>query len=439
MTHTKPLPQDRAELVFEDYKAPYSAQQAVAEANRCLYCSDAPCIQACPTSINIPEFIRRIGSGNTWGSAKTIFESNILGMSCARVCPVEVLCVGDCVFNHLDSPPIQIGRLQRFATDEAFARGWRFFEAGPPTGKKVALIGAGPASLACAHELRRHGHAVTIFEKRSQLGGLNTGGVAPYKMKADRSLDEVDWVLGIGGIDMKPGVDVGRTITLEQLEKDHDAVFVGVGLGADTPLKVPGENLAGVFGAVDWIERMKLNPTDLRGVTHAVVVGGGNTAIDAVREALGLGIPNVSMVYRGTLEKMSGYAHEWKAAQVDGARAEWQTLPLRLEGNGKVERVVCTRVDADKKPLPGSGFSMDAQLVLLAIGQSKLVQLLTTLPGITADGGKLKTDEHGFTGRKGWYAGGDVRNGGKEVVNAAAEGKAAALAIHKQLAGGTHA
>ncbi len=198
----------RSETVFEDAKPAYSLQEARVESNRCLYCYDAPCIKACPTEINIPEFIRKIGTGNIEGAARTIFESNVLGMSCARVCPVEVLCVGDCVHNHQDVPPIQIGRLQRFATDSAFESNWQFFEAGAETGKSIGLIGAGPASLAAAHRLRRFGHRVTIYERSNTVGGLNTTGVAPYKLRADDSLSEIDWVMKIGGIDIVTGVDI---------------------------------------------------------------------------------------------------------------------------------------------------------------------------------------------------------------------------------------
>jgi glutamate synthase (NADPH/NADH) small chain len=251
----------------------------VAEANRCLFCSDAPCIKACPTHIDIPQFIRKIATDNVHGSAKTIFESNILGMSCARVCPVETLCVGACVYNDLEQPPIAIGKLQRYATDRAYAEGWRFFEAGPSTGKRVALIGAGPASLAAAHELRRHGHACTV-------GGLNTSGVAPYKMKADRGMSEVDWVLAIGGIEVKTGVDVGGAVSLASLERDFDAVFVGVGLGTDSALGVPGENLPGVHGAVAWIEAMKLGAVDMRSVKHAVVIGPVTEPVGNPRDAV---------------------------------------------------------------------------------------------------------------------------------------------------------
>ncbi len=434
----KLLPVDRAEGVFGDFKGEYTKDQARLEANRCLYCSDAPCIKACPTQIEIPEFIRKIATGNVKGSARTIFEANILGMSCARVCPVEVLCVGDCVYNHMGVPPIQIGKLQRFATDEAFARGDRFFEAGAETGKSVGLIGGGPASLAAAHELRRLGHGCTIYEKRNVLGGLNTTGVAPYKMKADRSVEEVDWILGIGGVEVKTGVEVGRDIPWQELEERHDALFFGAGLGSDTVLDVPGQDLPGVHGAVDFIERFKLGQVHLKGVETAVIVGGGNTAIDAVREAKGLGIPVSTMLYRGTEANMSGYRHEWSAARVEGCRAIFQTLPIAFEGEGKVERVRCVKLDENKAPVAGTEFSIESQLVLVAIGQSKLGALLSALSGVTVDRGRVVTDSHGFTGRKGLFAGGDCVNGGKEVVNAAAEGKAAARAIDRFLKGDSH-
>lgn len=432
---SKPIPTDRSESVFEDYKHEYDAKQALIEANRCLYCSDAPCTQACPTHIDVPEFIRKIATGNLKGSARTIFEANILGMSCARVCPVEVLCVGDCVYNQMGVPPIQIGKLQRHATDRAYEQGWRFFEAGAPTGKSVGLIGAGPASLAAAHELRRLGHACTVYEKRPVIGGLNTTGIAPYKMRADRSVQEAQWVLGIGGVQLETGVEVGKDITLAELEKKHDAVFVGVGLGPDTRLSVPGEDLPGVHGAVELIERLKLGKLELSGVKSALVVGGGNTAIDGVRELAGLGVPSVTLAYRGAEAQMPGYRHEWLAAREAGVAGAFHAVPIGFEGNARVERVRLVRTDAQKKPIAGSEFTLDAQLVLIAIGQSTLGQMLSGLSGIGVQNGSVVTDDVGATGRKGWFAGGDCRNGGKEVVNAAAEGKAAAQAIHRHLGG----
>jgi glutamate synthase (NADPH/NADH) small chain len=395
-------------------------------------------MKICPTHIDVSEFIRKIATGNLKGSARTIFDSNILGMSCSRVCPVEVLCVGDCVLNGMGVPPVQIGKLQRFATDRAFENGWRFFEAGEPTGKSVGLVGAGPASLAAAHELRRAGHACTIYEKRSVIGGLNTTGIAPYKMRADRSVAEAEWVLAIGGIEIRTDVEVGKSISFEELEKKHDAVFVGVGLGPDTRLGVPGEDLEGVQGAVALIERMKLGKLPLAAVKSALVIGGGNTAIDGVRELLGLGVPNVTLVYRGSEAQMPGYRHEWLAARESGVASAFHAVPVAFEGNGKVERARLVRTDAKKQPIAGSEFSVEADLVLLAIGQSTLGQQLSGLPGIVIEKGRIVTDDHGATGRKRWYAGGDCRNGGKEVVNAVAEGKAAAEAISRLL-GGTDA
>ena len=427
------LPTERSESAFADYKEALSPVQAVAEANRCLYCADAPCIQACPTGIEIPEFIRKISTGNIKGSARTIFEANILGMSCARVCPVEVLCVGDCVYNEMDSPPIQIGKLQRYATDIAFEKGWKFFEAGKDTGKSVALIGAGPASLAAAHQLRRDGHRCTIYEKHSFTGGLNTTGVAPYKMRADRSIQEVEWILSIGGIDVKTGVTVGKDVTWDAIEKQHDAVFIGMGLGVDSKLGVPGENLAGIHGAVDFIEKMKVGKVDLSKVKRAAVIGGGNTAIDAVRELAGLGIEEVLLVYRGEEPGMSGYMHEWEVAKLDNVRPLWRSLPIEFKGAGHVQAMRYTRVDTAKKPIAGSELELPVDLVLLAIGQAKLGELVAALPGIKTDKGRIVVDANGFTGRKGYYAGGDCANGGKEVVNGAAEGKAAAIAINEYL------
>lgn len=429
------LPSERSETVFSDYKEAYSAEQARVEASRCLFCHDAPCIKACPTSIDIPQFIRKIATGNEKNSARTIFESNILGMSCARVCPVEVLCVGDCVYNHMDQPPIQIGKLQRFATDVAFMKKQRFFEAGPDSGKSVALVGSGPASLAAAHELRRAGHACTIYEKRDVTGGLNTTGVAPYKMKSDRSIEEVDWILGIGGIDTKTGVTIGVDLTFEDLEKDHDAVFIGFGLGADSKLSIPGEEFGEVRGAVEFIEELKLGKVDLSSILSCAVIGAGNTAVDCVRQLLGLGVQDVTMMYRGPKSRMSGYAHEWKAATTEGARAEWHVTPESFRSL-KATRHGCVLTYQSKEDANApTSHESECQLVLVAIGQSKLGELVDGLTGIELDGGRIVTDEHGQTGRPGFFAGGDCTNGGKEVVNAAADGKKSAIAMDRYLRG----
>ena len=355
-------------------------------------------------------------------------------MSCARVCPVEVLCVGDCVYNHMGVPPIQIGKLQRYATDAAFEAGWEYFEAGPDTGRSVGIVGGGPAALAAAHRLRRFGHAVTIYEKRDLLGGLNTTGVAPYKMPADRSLAEVDWVLAIGGIEVQTGVEVGADVSFADLEARHDALFLAFGLGPDSRLKAAGAELAGVEGAVDFIERFKLGTEDLSGVTRALVIGGGNTALDVVRELCVLGVPEVTMVYRGDEARMSGYAHEWSAAKTEGVRAAWRTQPVGFVGEGgAVTGVRCVTLDADRQPVEGSEHVLPAERVYLAIGQSKLGELVSSLDGVALEWGRIVTGPGQATGRPGVYAGGDCANGGKEVVNGVAEGRDAAIAIHDYL------
>lgn len=428
------LPADRSESVFKDFKKPYNKTQAFVESNRCLYCYDAPCITACPTSIDVPQFIRRIANDNVKGAARTIFDSNILGMSCARVCPVEVLCVGACVYNNEDVPPIQIGKLQRYATDQAFEKGWHFYEAGADTGKKVALIGGGPASLSAAHRLRRYGHSVTIFDRADTLGGLNTTGVAPYKMKADKALEEVEWILSIGGIEVRTGVDVPTDISWAQLQADFDAIFIGFGLGNDSYMDVPNSDAKGIFGAVDYIANMKLENVDVSDVQDAVVIGGGNTAVDAVRELAGLGIPNVYMVYRGDEEKMSGYAHEWVEAKKENVLGYWRSQPVAfIAEKGRVIGVTCLEMDQNKKPIPGSEFAIGADLVLLAIGQGKQGALASSLSGLEIEWGKIVVDANGATGCEGVFAGGDCINGGKEVVNATFDGDQAAQAIHRFL------
>lgn len=438
------LPTDRAELRFSDHKPRYTRAQAITEASRCLYCHDAPCVQACPTEIDIPEFIRRIATDNVRGSARTIFEANILGMSCARVCPVEVLCVGKCVYNHEDVPPIQIGRLQRYATDMAYDKDWHFATPGAPTGKKVVLVGAGPASLACAHELRTMGHEVTILEKRSVPGGLNTAGVAPYKMKGEPALAEVDWITRHMGIPVQTGVAVGTDVSWERLIGEHDAVFLGMGLGPDSRLGVPGEELAGVWGGVQLVEAMKTGGTlGLDGVTHAVVVGGGNTSIDVVRELRELGVPSVRLSYRREEKQMPGYEHEWAWARQEGVEGLFCVTPVALHGEGgRVQEIEFAVMEPDPtdpkgralREKAGRRHRVPAELVVVATGQGRLERDLAPL-GLRWSGAKLRVDEGGRTSHPKVWAGGDLANGGKEVVNAAAEGKRAARSIGAALAG----
>lgn len=436
------LPSERSERSISDYKPALNDLQAVAEANRCLYCHDAPCIQACPTSINIPEFIHRIASGNTKGAARTILDANILGLSCASVCPVEVLCAGSCVYNHMQIKPIEIGRLQRYATEFAYDHGIQFYQKGPETGKKVALIGGGPASLACAAQLAIFGHHPVILERHELPGGLNTTGVAPYKLRAENSLREVAYIQEIG-VEIRTGVNVGSDLSFADLEAEYDAIFIGAGLGPDTFLGNPGEELEGCCGALETIECLKLSQFPAEEYPRAVVVGGGNTALDMVRELGQLGVPNVTMVYRRSEAEMSGYAHELASARKEGAHFLFQTQPVEVLGeNGKVTGLRCVKMalsepddSGRRRPeaIPGSEFVVETDLVAMATGQGKLVQLFEQIEGLELNKGRVVVNEQGQTGNPHYFAGGDCVNGGKEVVNAAAEGKRAAFGIDAYL------
>ncbi|MEK7823493.1 MAG: FAD-dependent oxidoreductase [Candidatus Eisenbacteria bacterium] len=415
---------NRLERRLPDAKPTYADGEAVGEANRCLYCYDAPCVQACPTGIDIPGFIRKIATGNLRGSARTILSANLLGYSCARVCPVEVLCVGACVYNDWHRyPPIQIGRLQRYAVEKMFDAGKAatLLPRAPATGKKVACVGAGPASLAAAGYLALEGVAVTVYEQRALAGGLNTTGVAPYKMHVEGALAEVEFVRSLG-VSLRTGVEVGRDVKPADLLRDHDAVFLGVGLGADTRLGIPGEQGAGVVGATAWIERLKLEPGfTFAGIQRVLVVGGGNTTIDAARELARLGVPEVTMVYRRTAAEMPGYAHELELARKEGVRLLERAVPKEFARDGG-GRLMALRL-ADGRELP-------ADLVILGIGQAKLRELVAQFPGVALDekGFVVVDDATGRTGNPKVFAGGDAL-GGELVVTAVQEGKRAARAI----------
>ena len=419
------LPEDRLETRLPDAKPLFTPAEAVVEANRCLYCHDAPCIAACPTGIDIPTFIRRIGNDNVKGSARTILSANVLGYSCARVCPVEVLCAGACVYNAWDrDPPIAIGRLQRYATETVMRNGGAaaLLSRAPANGKRVACVGAGPASLSCAAYLALEGFAVTIFEKRTLPGGLNTTGVAPYKMPANDALVEVDFVRSLG-VEIRTGVEVCHGTPAETLVREFDAVFLGPGLGADTKLGIPGEDGPGVLGAVDWIEQMKLGPqSQFESLKRAVVIGGGNTAIDAARELAGLGVPSVSMLYRRTTKDMSGYAHELEHARLSGVVLVERAVPASFERDG---RGALTGVKLQ------SGEVHRCDLAVVAIGQARLREIADCFPGLALDArGSVVADPlTGATGNPKVFAGGDAMRGGELVVTAVQDGKRAARGI----------
>jgi dihydropyrimidine dehydrogenase (NAD+) subunit PreT len=432
------LAPSRLESELPDGKPTYTPGEARAEAERCLFCHDAPCVTACPTEIDIPLFIKKIASGNELGSARTIFESNILGYSCARVCPVEVLCVGACVYNDWHRAPIQIGKLQRYATEVSLEKelrsGRKVLTAKPKTeaSKRVALIGGGPASLACAAYLSLEGHNAVVFERNTLPGGLNTTGVAPYKLHSEDALREVEFVVSLG-VEVRTGVEIGQGISAESLLKEYDAVFIGIGLGADSRLGIPGEDGQGVHGATAYIERLKNDPTvaSPRG-KRAIIVGGGNTAIDAARELALLGAAEVTMVYRRPAKSMSGYVHEMSAARVEGVRMVDCAQPVSVvrDSDGAITalRVAAT---SDGAIEPGTERDIACDLVILAIGQSKLRTLASQFEGVALDGRGCVVVEPKTrrTGNARVYAGGDCINGGKEVVNAVADGRDAARAM----------
>ena len=417
-------PGDRLELQLPDAKPTYLPGEAVGEANRCLYCHDAPCVTACPTGIDIPGFIRKIATGNVRGSAKRILSANLLGYSCARVCPVEVLCVGACVYNDWHRyPPIQIGRLQRYAVETVLGHGdaATLFEKAKPAGKRVACVGAGPASLAAAGYLALEGVDVTLLEKRSLAGGLNRTGVAPYKMHVDGALLEVEFIRSLG-VTLREGVEVGRDMTASDLLEKFDAVFIGAGLGADSKLGIPGEDGQGVTGATAWIERMKLEPGYRPpAAARAIVIGGGNTAIDAARELKRLGVPDVAIAYRRGASDMPGYRHEMELAHKEGVRLIERAVPKEFA------RDAGGRLTALK--LEG-GREITCDFAVVAIGQAKLKALAAQFPGVETDAkGAIVVDEAtGRTGNPKVFAGGDAL-GGELVVTAAQDAKRAARAI----------
>jgi len=443
------LTNEEYEENFAELHPAFSHNSATAEANRCLYCFDSPCMKACPTHIDVSTFIKKIASGNLKGSAKTILSSNWLALTCAKACPVDVLCEGACVYNVRGEEPIQIGRLQRFVMDWYVERGMPpLFRPVPKNGKSVGIVGAGPAGLACAAELSLMGYDVTIYEAKSEPGGLDTWGIAPYKMKREDSLNEASMVERLGA-KIKTGIRIGKEISVEDLTKKHDAIFLGVGLNTPTQLRIPGENLSGVHDALTFIE--KVTSRSWRSVDvgkKVAVIGAGNTAIDAVTEAKRLGAEHVMIIYRRSRNEMSAYEFEFELAKSDGVEFHFLSAPVRILGTKHVEAIECVRMHLgapDKKgkrvaePVPNSEFQIPVDMVIKAVGQKAEKDFLSQIPELRIENGNVLVDAMTFqtTNRK-FFAGGDCINGGKEVVNAAADGKRAAHGVDHFVMGNRH-
>jgi dihydropyrimidine dehydrogenase (NAD+) subunit PreT len=404
---------------FAELHPPFAPQAAAIEAARCLNCFDAPCTAACPTHIDVPRFIKKIASGNPRGSAMTILDSNILGLSCSRVCPVDVLCEGACVMHHDHRQPIEIGRLQRHSMDWFYAHS-PSLPVATDRGKKIACIGGGPASLACAAELRRRGFAVTIFDKNEMAGGLNTYGIAEYKLRPADSLQEVGLIRSMGVV-----FELGADADLEKIDREFDAVFLGVGLGPTHRLGIPGEELHGVIDALRFIADYKTGSVEMG--RRVAVIGAGNTAIDAATAAHRLGAEEVHILYRRGEPEMPAFEYEYEIAKLDGVRFHWRMKPVRIHGATSVEGIEC--LDSSDR-----SFHLECDTVVPAIGQSRLTDIVSRCPGVQlSEGGVIIKRENGQTANPKYFAGGDCVNGGREVVDAVADGKRAATGIAQWL------
>ncbi|MEO8588485.1 MAG: FAD-dependent oxidoreductase [Flavobacteriales bacterium] len=429
---------------FHPKKPLMSDTEAYYESSRCLYCYDAPCINACPTGIDIPNFIRQINDGNKDGAAKTIYESNWFGHACGNVCPTEELCEGACVYNHQDVKPIEIGRLQAHATDKVIRAKKKLFITGKATGKKVAVIGAGPAGVSCACELRMLGHAVDIFEARAKPSGLCVYGVAPYKLTNQEAVDEIAYLQEQFGFNVHYNKPVAGRADFDRLEKDYDAVFIGIGLGGTSSLGIPGEDKKGVMGALEFVEELRNKHQATMVGNKVIVLGGGNTAMDAASESCRMGAEGVVIAYRRGSEEMGAYSFEFDLAKKSGAKALFNVTPVEVLGNGSVTGVKFIRNKAAYgkiEAIPGSEFVEPCDMVLLGTGQGKQVELLEQIAGLALEKkgrildnrGRIVVNENYQTNNPKYFAAGDAVNGGVEVVNAAAEAKKAAHGIDAYL------
>ncbi|MGI8383826.1 NAD(P)-dependent oxidoreductase [Robertmurraya sp. P23] len=432
---------------FQEVHPGLSNREAVEEANRCLYCYDAPCITACPTGIDIPTFIKKIASGNIKGSATTIMSANPIGASCSRVCPTEELCEGACVLNH-STKPIMIGNLQRYATDWAMKNNQILFKAGKKNGTSVAIIGGGPAGLSAARELGILGYDVTIFEAAEYAGGLNTYGIVSFRLPKEVSFWEVKQVESVD-VKIKTNTKVGVDISVQEILENYDVVILAIGMSSVPNIGIEGEDLQGVYDAIEFVKQTKTSPiTDEFLGKKVVVIGAGNTAIDGATCSVRLGAENVKILYRRTLEEMTAYDFEYEFAKQDGVEFRWLTAPVRIIGDelGNVKAIECIKMelteaggDGRRKPVPvkGSEFQLEVDAVIKAIGQSRYVNLIEEM-NLEHNGGVVTINQYTYqTSNKKVFACGDVifgkGQGEAMVVSAAQQGKKTAHAIHQMI------
>ncbi len=427
----RPANEQEFEQNFAQIKPLMNKTEAYYESSRCLFCYNAPCVEACPTHIDIPLFIRQINTENIVGAARTIYDSNYFGNACGKVCPTEVLCEGACVYNHQDVKPIEIGRLQNYSTSKAIADDIKFYTPAKNNGKKVAIIGSGPAGIACACELRKAGVHVDIYEAKSNPTGLTVNGIAPYKITNKEVLEELAYLQTQFGFNILYSSPIMSKDDINRLEKEYDAIFIGVGNGETSKLGIQGEDRANVHGAVEIIEHLRRDHYKVAIGQKVIVLGGGNTAMDAASESARMGCPDVTLAYRRSKEEMGAYHFEYDLAKDVGVKGLFNVAPVEFYGNGKVTGIkfIKTKTENGKVVnIPGSEFVLECDMVIMATGQKGHDYLFDSISNFEVNGTKVVANNYQTSNPK-YFTGGDCLNGGAEVVNAAYEGKHAGIAI----------
>ena len=436
--YARPQSEPEFEQNFKQKKPLMNQTEAFTESARCLFCYDAPCMHACPTHIDIPLFIKQIHTGNVNGAAETIYDMNWMGNACGKVCPTQVLCEGACVLNHAHVKPIEIGRLQNFATHSVITSNKALYKKGQLNGKKIAIIGAGPAGISCACELSVLGYTVDIYEANYKPSGLTVHGTAPYKITNEEALAEIDYLQNQFGFTIHYGQTIETDEQLRDLEAQHDAIFLGVGLGPTAPLRLPGETLENVIGAVEFVQALRFKKHHMQVPKTVVVLGGGNTAMDAASESARMGAEQVYLAYRRSKAEMGAYYFEYDLAISAGVNSLFNASPKEIQGTEQATGVLFIKTELANGQLveiSGSEFVIPCDLVIKATGQAKMAAMLQGIKGLALDASKRivvhKTTYQ--TGNPQYFAGGDAVNGGAEVVNGAYDGKQAARGIHQYL------